>query len=278
MPQDIFSEINNAVLDLQVAQLQTYQRPLRKLAQLLKHPALHSHNVELTAGLELEDFLERSRRTGGSMIGSAKLAWPEEPQKELGLTLLLIEKLGEDPDYTASFSHQFFYSGNKIMAGIHSLTGQLIIPFVRDYKIYIQSKEDFQPKVVAKGQTRGDSEPQAASITNYGIMVMNSQHVTMEKIHNLIQISQDKAIGDFLETLAKEIATVVLPSDKRSEMLDHVETLAQQASLPRQERKVGRVKACWNQLVEEAEGITKISNFLTLHGPMVAGFFETAFR
>lgn len=35
MAQDIFSEINNAVLDLQAAQLQTFERPLKKLAQQL---------------------------------------------------------------------------------------------------------------------------------------------------------------------------------------------------------------------------------------------------
>src|SRR5690606_30940781 len=43
-----------------------------------------------------------------------------------------------------SFAHEYFYSGNKVIAGIHSLTGQLIIPFVRDYKNYVQSKGDIR--------------------------------------------------------------------------------------------------------------------------------------
>lgn len=50
MPQDIFAELNNPVLDLQSAQLQTYERPLKKLCQLLKHPDLESYNAELTKG------------------------------------------------------------------------------------------------------------------------------------------------------------------------------------------------------------------------------------
>ncbi|WP_313451041.1 nucleotide-binding protein [Stutzerimonas kunmingensis] len=140
MAQDIFSNINNAVLDLQASQLQTYERPLKKLAQLLKHPDLQRYNDELTNGLDLSTFINASERTGGSMIGSARLAWPEDPKETLGLTLLLIEKLGDDPHYAINFSHHFFYSGKKVIAGIHSLTGQLIIPFVRDYKSYIQSK------------------------------------------------------------------------------------------------------------------------------------------
>ncbi|EQB2597225.1 nucleotide-binding protein [Aeromonas salmonicida] len=140
MPQDIFSEINNAVLDLQASQLQTYERPLKRLAQLLKHPELECHNAVITIGLDLDAFIKESDQTGGSMVGSSRLVWPDDPKQALGLTLLLIEKLGDDPNFAINFSHNFFYSGKKIIASIHSLTGQLIIPFVRDYKNYIQSK------------------------------------------------------------------------------------------------------------------------------------------
>ena len=140
MARNLFEEINNAVLDLQSAQLQTYERPLKKLAQLLKHAELKPDNDELTAGLDLETFIAESQQTGGSMVGSKRLAWPEEPEKNLGLTLLLIQKFGADPEYAIHFSHDFFYSGNKTNASIHSLTGQLVIPFVRDYKVYVQSK------------------------------------------------------------------------------------------------------------------------------------------
>lgn len=140
MALDVFGEINNAVLDLQSAQLQTYERPLKKLAQLLKHDELEPYNAELTEGLDLEAFIAESQRTGGSMVGSKQLAWPEEPEGILGLTLLLIQKLGANPNEAIHFSHDFFYSGAKVIASIHSLTGQLIIPFVRDYKAYVQSK------------------------------------------------------------------------------------------------------------------------------------------
>ena len=140
MAKDLFSEINNAVLDLQSSQLQAYERPLKKLAQLLRHPDLEPYNVELTEGLDVEEFIVESEKTARGMVGSAKLVWPEDPREELGLTLLLIEKLAANPSYAADFGLHFFYSGNKIISGIHALTGQLIIPFVRDYKSYIQAK------------------------------------------------------------------------------------------------------------------------------------------
>lgn len=140
MAQDIFGEIKNAVLDLQNSQLQTYERPLKKLAQLLRHIDLEPYNEELTKEVDLDAFIEASKKTGGSMVGSAQLAWPDDPKKTMGLTLLLIEKLANDPSYAINFGHHFFYSGRKIIAGIHALTGQLIIPFVRDYKNYVQSE------------------------------------------------------------------------------------------------------------------------------------------
>ncbi|MBA4500880.1 TIR domain-containing protein [Marinobacterium marinum] len=140
MSQDLFKEINHAVLDLQGAQLQTYERPLKRLVSLLQHPDLETYNAELTEGLDLETFLEESARTGGSMVGSQRLLWPDSAEECLGLTFLLLQKMGEDPAYAATFAHDFYYSGSKIIAGIHSLTGQLIIPFIRDYKSYTQSK------------------------------------------------------------------------------------------------------------------------------------------
>ncbi|AFN34101.1 TPA: TIR domain-containing protein [Klebsiella michiganensis] len=140
MSKDIFADINNAVLDLQASQAQTFERPLKKLAQLLKHPDLEPYNKELVADLDLESFLEKSAQSARSMVGSATLDWPEDPRKELGLTLLLIWKLGADPSYAVHFSINFFYSGKRIISNIHALTGQLIIPFIRDYKNYIQSK------------------------------------------------------------------------------------------------------------------------------------------
>lgn len=150
MARDIFSEINNVVLDLQAAQLQTFERPLKKLAQLLRHPDLDVYNTELTKGLDLEGFISESEKTAGSMVGSAKLAWPDDPKEMLGLTLLLIEKLAAEPGYATNFAYQFFYSGNKIVAAIRALTGQLVIPFVRDYKSYIQTKGGMEPMLKAQ--------------------------------------------------------------------------------------------------------------------------------
>ncbi|MFC7514360.1 TIR domain-containing protein [Herbaspirillum sp. GCM10030257] len=145
---DVFTQINNAVLDLQASHYQTYVRPMKTLARLLQHPSLEAANRRLTEGADLDAFLSESEGTGGSMIGSHRLAWPAEPEKGLGLTLLLIEKFAQEEDYAISFAHFYFHSGNTHNAGLHSLIRQLIIPFVRDYKAYIMNQGNVEPKLV----------------------------------------------------------------------------------------------------------------------------------
>lgn len=145
---DIFAQINNAVLDLQSAQLQSYDRPLKRLATLLAHPELQAVNEEITKNVDLDDFLKRSEETQGGSIGSANLLWPDDQKQVLGLTLLLIRRFAEDPSAMAQIGYTYYHSGNKIMSGVHGVTGQMIIPFARDYKAYVLSKGKIQPRLV----------------------------------------------------------------------------------------------------------------------------------
>lgn len=137
--QDVFVQMNNALLDLQRADFQTWERPLKRLAGFLRHPDLEPFNARLTEGLDLEAFLAESSKTGGSMVGSHRLAWPESDRETLGLTLLLIEKMASNTSYAIEFSHHYFYSNSKIISGIRSMTSNMLIPFVRDYKAYVMS-------------------------------------------------------------------------------------------------------------------------------------------
>ena len=145
---DLLKQINNAVLDLQSAQLQTYPRPLKRLAQLLAHPDLAAINAALTEGLDLADFLERSEQTQGGMVGSAELLWPDSAEQVLGLTLLFIEYFAEDPDRMTHIGHQFYYTGsNSIISGVQAIISQMIIPFARDYKGFVLNKGSMQPRL-----------------------------------------------------------------------------------------------------------------------------------
>lgn len=143
----LFRQINNAVLDLQSSDLQSYGRPIKTLARLIQDPALGPVNQKLTSDLDLDRFIHESESSQGGMVGSAQLAWPDEPERILGLTWLLIRKFGEDPDYMINFGHTFFYGGSKIIAAIQGITRQMIIPFVRDYKDYVMGHGRVGPRL-----------------------------------------------------------------------------------------------------------------------------------
>lgn len=143
----IFKQINNAVLDLQASDFQSYKRPIKNLARLLQEPALEQINRQLTAGLDLNRFIEDSEKTQGGMVGSADLLWPDDPTQALGLTYLLICKFGEDPDYLFNFGHTFYYGGSKNNANIQNVIRQMIIPFARDYREFVVSQGNSQPQL-----------------------------------------------------------------------------------------------------------------------------------
>jgi predicted nucleotide-binding protein len=145
---DLFQQINNAVIDLQSSDLQSYARPIKTLGRLLQEPALDAINQKLSAGLDLDAFLAESIQSQGSMVGSAQLAWPDNPDQILGLTWLLIRKFADDPNYMADFGHTYYYGGSKVIAGIHGITRQMIIPFARDYKAYVMARGNTQPRLV----------------------------------------------------------------------------------------------------------------------------------
>ena len=147
---DLFTQLNNAVLDLQNAQLQTFERPLKDIARLLRHPDLEPFNKELTRDVDFSAFMAASERTGGGSMGTHQFLWPDDHRERLGLRLLLIEKLAsDDPQKATSFCHFFFYTDNpKVIAGIHEMNRQLIIPFVRDYKAYVMNQGKVAPTLM----------------------------------------------------------------------------------------------------------------------------------
>ena len=132
-------DLRNAILDIQQADYNTYERPIRKLAAALSDPALKSINDNLKAGVDFDTFVMNSDK-GGSMAGSASLNWPVDKELELGLTLVLIETAGADPDWLINFADFWYYDGNKIISGLRKLTRSVLIPFERDYRSFVVSK------------------------------------------------------------------------------------------------------------------------------------------
>ncbi|HIF2140698.1 TPA: TIR domain-containing protein, partial [Salmonella enterica] len=147
MAIDIFQSLKNCVFDLQRADVQNYQQPLKQLARLLKSDNLQAVNERLTRNIELDDFLARSGETESSMAGSAVLQWPEEPADILGLKLLLIQKMAVDNNFSFNFCHTFFYD-RRTIESVRKFTSSLLVPFIRDYQLYVENQFDPEPTVL----------------------------------------------------------------------------------------------------------------------------------
>ncbi|TPJ52379.1 nucleotide-binding protein [Mesorhizobium sp. B2-6-4] len=213
MANDLFSQINNAILDLQASEYQTYDRPLKTLARLLQHPDLAAANKSLTDGLDLDAFLESQER-GGGIVGSDRLEWPDDPNRALGLTFLLILRFAENPDFIVELGHTYFDSGSKLMAGVNAITRQLVIPFARDYKSYVISCGDNSPRLVTTESNKvfivhGHDEGALHGLARF------LEKLGLEAIVLKEQPNQGRTIIEKYEDYAKEVgfAVVLLTPD-----------------------------------------------------------------
>lgn len=188
-------DLNNAILDLQQADYNTYERPIKKIAAAVSDPDLEAISSELKSKVDFDEFIEKSN-SGGSMVGSAQLNWPIEKELELGLTLHLIERAGNDPAWILSFSDTWFYDGNKIVAGLRKLTRSVLIPFARDYKSFLASRAaalDYQgkPSTPANGAAIENTHFEIGRVQS--IASHNSVTLTL----NLIALGEQ--LDDFME-------------------------------------------------------------------------------
>lgn len=129
-------ELNNAVLDLQSADYNTFERPLERLALAINCEDLKPISDQLRALADFDKFLSEASN-GGGMMGSARLNWPASRQEELGLVIHLIERAAKDPHWFLNIAHTYYYSGRKIVGDIRKITSAVIIPFNRDYAIHV---------------------------------------------------------------------------------------------------------------------------------------------
>ena len=129
-------QINGAILDLQASDHDTYDRPLKRLARFLTSEHLRPITDSLKNGLDFDAFLSDAD-PGGSMMGSASLDWPDDPEKELGLTLILIERAAKDPRWFLELAFTYYNGGSRYIESIRKITSSVIVPFGRDFERYL---------------------------------------------------------------------------------------------------------------------------------------------
>lgn len=134
MDGTIFRKIENTIDDLKWADMNTFDRHIKKLSSLLKSDEISELSEELVELVELDAWLEAGDATQGSMVGSAELDWPVDPREELGMTIALVHWFADKPDRAIDFAHTFYNSGGrKITPELQGMVAQVFVPFGRDF-------------------------------------------------------------------------------------------------------------------------------------------------
>ncbi|MCZ6083913.1 hypothetical protein O5175_00305 [Escherichia coli] len=150
MAIDIFQSLKNCVFDLQRADVQNYQQPLKQLARLLNSENLQSVNAHLTRNVELDTFLPGVKILNPAWLVPLFYSGLMSPLIFWAWKLLLIEKMADDNNFSFNFCHTFFYDRN-IIESIRKFTSSLVAPFVRDYQLYVENQHDPEPAVFRYG-------------------------------------------------------------------------------------------------------------------------------
>lgn len=219
----LFKRIDNTLLDMQAATSQTFEQPFLTYARLFTDASLQSINAQLTADLDVDQFLEDSYKTQGGMVGSARLAWPDNSDEVLGLKWLLVQKLAREPQRVLNFAHTFYTVGRNLTGELHSLTRQLLIPFARDYKDYVMTIE---PSVRTTSTSFVDSD--TTRQVNYHINGNNAR-VNLHSIDNSINsVTINSAAMNCVQELRNEIGRAELSDEQRTSAVDVVDEIESQ--------------------------------------------------
>ena len=171
-------EINDAILDLQMAEYDTYGRPLKRLAQILQSSDLKPTTDKLKESVDFDAFVGSADDRRGA-AGSGRLNWPTNREEELGLALILIERGANNPSWFLDFAFDYYYGGSKTVASIRKITSSVIIPFGRDFSRYIEQNStitspkrapsDFGRVFIVHGHDEAPREMVARFIAKLGL-------------------------------------------------------------------------------------------------------------
>ena len=225
-------ELNSALLDLQAADYDTCARPLKRMAAVLASEDLRRITDELKAGVDFDKFLASSQKAGG--MGNDHLDWPVDREKELGLTIELIERAAKDIRWFFDFAHRYYSStSSKIIATIQKVTTSVFIPFNRDFAAYVDARERLEgvdsprsamrPMIAATsgsasgagtGQAIGESVADASRWTG-----VTSRTARLTSVRGQIEAAHD-AIRYLIDDLATDEGNGGPLLEEHSEALD----------------------------------------------------------
>lgn len=203
----VFRQLDNVVSDLQLGTSDSFDRNIKKLARVLHGRPFTRLSASLKDGIDIEAWVKAGRDKMGSFVGSGELEWPDEPEKELGTVIALIDWFAEDPERATQFSYDFYYIDNNFTTQLRNLAGQVIVPFARDFAQYAEEHLD----------DAGDSpivrSPEATKTMAVSLTVLVSDEIKRleaERPNDPDRLDLHNRYIDFLQSVALGLAEIAV--------------------------------------------------------------------
>ena len=132
-----FDEYDEIGHRLSMARERDFARVLRTwFACLDEAPDIISGEIRRLEALQSWDIVHSEVvKTGGSMVGSGRLEWPDNKQRRLGGQLLVLRKLASEEIQAMNFALHYFYSGvNNIDSHVHEMASPLFEPHAAELR------------------------------------------------------------------------------------------------------------------------------------------------
>lgn len=134
----VFDELTD---DVQRSRHQFFIEHLRNWLDVIDETPDAQIIVERTQrGLDVADFLAKSKQTIGSMVGSGRLEWPRDKEQRLGMKLLVFREMAEGRLDPLEFSFDYTYADNDFDRNISELVGQVFTPMARELRRFLESE------------------------------------------------------------------------------------------------------------------------------------------
>lgn len=96
--------------------------------------------IELLPEVEFDSWFEGSKKTGGSIVGSADIVWPNGRLERLALQKKLIDAIAENAISAADISLRFMYISTRFDDCVSEVIRVVFIPFSADFLLLLSKQ------------------------------------------------------------------------------------------------------------------------------------------
>jgi hypothetical protein len=157
---------------------------LRRLASTLVPTTPLGDVVEQLPKVDFDSWYKAQLGTGGAMVGTASINWPDGRDQRLAMQVELIRRLASDRVDLMEFTYTFTYVGNSFNNNTAEFVQQIFRPFVRDFLRFAHDSPMFEAGL---NERRSDPLPNPESLDELSLFISHS--------------GQDAAIAKALITL-----------------------------------------------------------------------------